>query len=169
MLVGPLIFLVTRGGDDDESAATGSAPSVQTGVPTVLSESDLRAFGRAQAVPVYWAGPQPNRRYELTRTANGRIYIRYLTPSAQVGSKQARFLTVGTYPARTPTARCRPSDGVRARSRFGRSPARSWSGRRRSAQVYFSFPAAKFQVEVYAPEAGRAKSLVLDGRVERLG
>ncbi len=155
---------------DDSSDGGSDAPSVKTGVPTILSESQLRAFGKAQAFPVYWAGPQQNRRYELTRTANGRIYIRYLTPSAQVGTKQARFLTVGTYPG---------TNAYGALQTVGRRPG-SFKVRTRSGalvvwatanprSVYFSFPKAGFQVEVYAPETGRAKSLVLDGQVERLG
>jgi hypothetical protein len=28
--------------------------------------------------PVYWAGPRPSYTYELTRTSDGRIFVRYL-------------------------------------------------------------------------------------------
>ena len=34
----------------------------------------------------------------MTRTAGGRVFIRYLTPNAQVGTDEPLFLTVGTYP-----------------------------------------------------------------------
>jgi len=168
VLVGVLIFALTSGGDDDGSK-TAKAPTVETGVPTILSESRLRAFGRAQAFPVYWAGPQADRRYELTRTANGRIYIRYLTPSAQPGAPKALFLTVGTYPGTNAYGALqtvgRRSGSFKVRTRSGALVVWATANPR---SVYFSFPAAKFQVEVFSPLAGRAKSLVLDGRVERL-
>jgi len=170
VLVGVLIFALTSGGDDSGGSGSAAAPAVKTGVPTVLSETQLRAFGRAQAVPVYWAGPQANRRYELTRTANGRIYIRYLTPNAKTGSSKALFLTVGTYPGSNAygalqTVARRPG-AFKVRTQSGALVVWATANPR---SVYFSFPAANFQVEVYAPQAGRAKSLVLDGRVERLG
>lgn len=169
VLVGVLIFALTSGGDDDGGGTSAAAPTLQTGVPTVLSETQLRAFGRAQAFPVYWAGPQANRRYEVTRTANGRIYIRYLTPSAEPGTREARFLTVGTYPGTNAygalqTVARRPGS-FKVRTQSGALVVWATANPR---SVYFSFPAAKFQVEVYAPEKGRAKSLVLDGRIERL-
>ena len=169
VLVGVLIFALTRGGDDGGSATSAAAPAVKTGVPTVLTETQLRAFGRAQAVPVYWAGPQANRRYELTRTANGRIYIRYLTPKAPVGSRESRFLTVGTYPGSNAYGALqtvgRRSGSFKVRTQSGALVVWATANPR---SVYFSFPAANFQVEVYDPQKGHARSLVLDGRVERL-
>jgi hypothetical protein len=169
VLVGVLIFALTSGGDDGGDKAP-AAPAVKVGVPTILSGAQLRAFGRAQAVPVYWAGPQAGRRYELTRTAKGRIYIRYLTPGAPTGTPATRFLTVGTYPGLNAygalqTVAARPGS-VKARTQSGALVVFAKASPR---SVYFSFPAAKFQVEVYAPQPGRAKSLVLDGRIKRLG
>lgn len=167
MLVGALVLLLSCGGEDDGG---DDAPTVKTGVPTEMSEQQLRAFGRAQAVPVYWAGPQENRRYELTRTAGGRVYIRYLTPKADVGSAQPRFLTVGTYPGRDAYSALRKASqgagSVRVRTQSGALV--TWS-KARPQSVYFAFPDSAFQVEVYDPSAMRARSLVLDGQVSRLG
>lgn len=167
VLAGALILLLSCG---DENGDEGGAPALKTGVPTELSESALRAFGRAQAVPVYWAGPQENRRYEVTRTASGRVYIRYLTPKADVGSAQPRFLTIGTYPGRDAYSALRTAsqgDGsVRVRTQSGALV--SWA-KARPTSVYFAFPGSAFQVEVYDPSAMRARSLVLDGKVSRLG
>jgi len=136
----------------------------------VLSGPELRAFGRAQAVPVYWAGPQIGRRYELTRTSSGRIFIRYLTPGAAPGTREPRFLTVGTYPGTNAygalqTVARRPGS-IKVRTQSGALVVFATANPR---SVYFSFPAARFQVEVFAPQPDRAKSLVLDGRIERLG
>lgn len=153
------------GGKDD--GATGA--DVTVGVPKVLSVEQLRAFGRAQPSPVYWAGPQEDRRYEVTRTVSGNVYVRYLTPDADAGSAQPRFLTVGTYPGANAylsvQAAGRRDGAVRVRTQSG---ALVVLPTRDSRSVYFSFPDARFQVEVYDPAAGRARSLVLDGQVRRL-
>lgn len=167
VVAGALILLLSCGGED---GGDGGAPALKTGVPTELSESELRAFGRAQAVPVYWAGPQENRRYEVTRTASGRVYIRYLTPKAEVGSAQPRFLTVGTYPGRDAYSALRTASrgagSVRVRTQSGALV--TWA-KAQPTSVYFAFPGSAFQVEVYDPSALRARSLVLDGQVTRLG
>jgi hypothetical protein len=166
ILVALATWLITRDGDDDNAS---SGPQVETAVPTILSEADLRAWGRAQGTPVYWAGPQPNRKYEVTRSKGGRYYVRYLTPSAEAGSTQPRFLTVGTYPGTN-------AYGALAAvgRRRGTSAVRTKSGalvvyeKKRPTSVYFAFPGQNFQVEVYDPRAIRARETVLSGRVERL-
>jgi hypothetical protein len=162
-----LALLAGCGGDDggDEAAA----PSVKTGVPTVLSEDELRAFGKAQAFPVYWAGPQADRRYEVTRTSGGRVYIRYLTPNAEVGTDRPLFLTVGTYPGSNAYGALqevsRRSGAVGIKTQSGALVVVPSATAR---NAYFAFPQSNFQVEVYDPKKGRAKSLVLDGQISRL-
>ena len=167
VVIALVTWLVTRG--DDESDKATSAGSVQVGVPTVLSESDVRKFGREQSTPVYWAGPLPNRRYEVTQTAAGRYFIRYLTPRADVGDAAPRFLTVGTYPGTNAygallTVGKRPT----ATSINTPSGALVVYDRERPTSVYFGFPKQKFQVEVYDPRSSRARRFVLEGRVQRL-
>lgn len=169
VLAGLLLVLIAGCGGDDDGDKAASAPSLKTGVPTILSESQLKAFGKAQAFPVYWAGPQKDRRYEVTRTAQGRVYIRYLGPNAEVGTDKPLFLTVGTYPGSNAYAALqvvgRRSGAVRVKTQTGALVVLP-SATARSA--YFAFPQSNFQVEVYAPQAGRARSLVLDGQISRL-
>lgn len=159
-------FLVTR---DDDDSGQPEAVAVKSGVPTILSEADLRAYGRAQPTPVYWIGPQPNRRYELTRTTSGRYFIRYLTPKADVGDKQSRFITVGTYPGTNAYGALqtvsRRSGSVRIDTKSGALVVYS---KTRPESVYFAFPNTNFQVEVYDPKATRARAAVLEGKAERL-
>lgn len=170
LLLLTLCLGLLAGCGDDSSDGGSGAPSVKTGVPTIVSESQLRAFGKAQAFPVYWAGPQKDRRYELTRTSGGRVYIRYLTPGADAGSASPRFLTVGTYPGSNAYGALqtvgRRDGAIRVKTQSGALvvlPAPN------SRSVYFAFPQQNFQVEVYDPQAGRARSLVLDGQITRLG
>lgn len=161
-------LLAGCGGDDADKGS--AAPSLKTDVPTVMSEEQLKAFGKAQAFPVYWAGPQADRRYEVTRTAGGRIYIRYLTPNAEVGSNKPLFLTVGTYPGSNAYGALqvvgRRDGATRVKTQSGALVVIPSAD---SRSAYFAFPQQNFQVEVYAPQAGRARSLVLDGQIVRLG
>ena len=53
----------------------------------------------ALGIPIYWAGEQPGTTYELTKTADNRVFIRYLPAGVPIGSSK-RYLTIGTYPLR---------------------------------------------------------------------
>jgi hypothetical protein len=129
------------------------------------SETQLRDFAKSASTPIYWAGPRDATTYELTRTTDGRVYVRYLPEGVKVGDPRPQFLTVGTYPrpngfaelnraakAAGATSRTLPEGGIAVFSRG-------------SSSVYFGFPDGKYQVEVYTPSAGSARNLVLSGRV----
>ncbi len=77
---------------DDNQAQRARAPAVG------VSLQKLNAIAATIPHPVYWAGPEPRKTYEFTRTEDGRIYIRYLPPGTKIGSPRGDFLTVGTYP-----------------------------------------------------------------------
>jgi hypothetical protein len=141
----------------------GSSPSASGAAAT--SESKLREFAASATHPVYWAGPRTDQTYELTRTSDGRVYVRYLPKGVKIGDPRPSFLTVGTYPrskafgelkraARAPgaTSRDLPKGGLAVFSRG-------------SSSVYFGYPNARYQVEVYAPSASTARSLVFSGQV----
>jgi hypothetical protein len=153
-------LIVGRNGDDGDDAASARGARAMT-------RGELVAFARTLEHPVYWAGPMEDHTYELTRTASGRVYIRYLPEGVEVGDRRPRYLTVGTYPQ---------ADAYRAVREAAKQPetvSRRASGgalivydRRRPRSVYFTFPRARFQVEVFAPDAGRARDLTYSGRIE---
>src|SRR5215210_6079886 len=91
VLVAVLVWVLV-GRRDDDQAQPRRAPAVG------VSLQKLNAIAATVPHPVYWAGPEPSDTYELTRTEDGRIYIRYLPPGTKVGSPRGDFLTVGTYP-----------------------------------------------------------------------
>ncbi|HEY7618202.1 MAG TPA: hypothetical protein VH834_00460 [Solirubrobacteraceae bacterium] len=165
LLAGLLVWLLARGDGDEKNAA----PSVPVGRPVALSDADLRAFARAQALPVYWAGPRANTTYELTRSAGGQIYIRYLPTGVRVGDPRPGFVTVGTYPQQNAYAAL-----TAAGKRKGYTAVTAQSGalivynRRKHASVYFTFPGAAFQVEAYDPRPGQARAAVLRGGIVQL-
>jgi hypothetical protein len=152
-LVGWLIF----GGDGGSSPANGASAA---------SESELRSLAASSSAPVYWAGPRDGQTYELTRTTDGRVYVRYLPEDVEVGDPRPQFLTVGTYPrpnawaelrraSREPGAVSRrlPNDGMMV---FSRS---------RPTSVYVGFAGGRYQIEVYAPSPGSARKLVESGQI----
>jgi hypothetical protein len=131
----------------------------------VTSEGELRRFAASARHPVYWAGPRAGHTYELTRTSDGRVYVRYLPEGVKAGDPRPQFLTVGTYPrprAYAELKRAAKAPGATSRSLPGRGLAVVSRG---SLSVYFGYPDAAYQVEVYAPSAGWARDLVLRGQV----
>ena len=150
--------LLLRGG-----GSTAALPAPGSG-PVVVSEAQLNELAAASPRPLYWAGQASA--YELTRTTDGRIYIRYLPSAAKLGDTSADYLTIGTYPDRhafrsIKRAAARPG-GVSVKLDHGgllvfntKSPK----------SVYFSYPGARYQVEVFDPSPARARTLALTGKV----
>jgi hypothetical protein len=156
-----LALLLTNDGGDGDGAG---APD--PGVPREVSLQQLRSAAEEVSHPVYWAGSIPGRKLELTETARGHLFVRYLPPGARVGDERPAFTTVGTYPS---------ADAYRATER---SAARPGSARReapgggiavwtrdRPTSVYLAYPGLDVLVEVYDPDADRARELALSGDV----
>jgi hypothetical protein len=153
-----VVWFVTRGG-----GASVALPSV--GTPSAVSEAQLKKLGATTDHPVYWAGKKTGA-YELTRTSDGRIYIRYLPSAAKVGDRAPDYLTVGTYPQKNAFASIR-----RAAARPGAISLKIANGglmvfnQLAPKSVYFGYPGARYQVEVYDPSPQQARSLVLAGAI----
>jgi DNA primase len=45
-----------------------------------VTEVELRQLAADLVHAMYWAGPNETDTYELTRTRDGRVYLRYLQP-----------------------------------------------------------------------------------------
>jgi hypothetical protein len=152
------VMLLTRG-----HSATTMLPPV--GKPAGVSESQLKALASQLNHPIYWAGPKPGA-YELTRTTDGRIYIRYLPSADKVGDRTPNYLTVGTYPAKQAFPAIK-----RAAARQGGVSANIDHGgllvfnNSTPKSVYFSYPKSGYQVEVYDPSPQQARTLVLGGKI----
>ena len=128
----------------------------------------LVALSRSVGHDIFWAGPRPGT-YELRRTVDGNIYIRYLPPGVPVGAGSADFLAVGTYPqkdafATIRQAEKRPGETIRQLKDGGKAVV----GQGRPNSVYFSYPGSKLLVEAYDPSPARALGFVLTGKVSPL-
>jgi hypothetical protein len=165
-----VVWLIVSEDDDDGTAGGGGTPAVgEPSAAHAATVEEIEELARSLEYPIYWAGPLPGRTYELTSTRSGRVYIRYLPRGVAVGDRNPRYLTIGTYPQANGYA------ALRAASRRPNTISRQAAGgalivydRTHPRSAYFSFPGARFQVEVFDPEPGRARRLTLSGRIERV-
>ena len=152
-----LVGWLFLGGDDKPSQP-------QTGASSA-TQAELREFAASASHPVYWAGPRPGQTYELTKTSDKRVYVRYLPEGAKAGDPRPQFLTIGTYPRASAYAelkRASRAEGAIARKLPQGGLAVLSKG---SSSVYFGYPDAAYQVEVYAPSPGTARNLVVAGQI----
>src|SRR5712691_8796685 len=159
---GLVVWLLVRGNDNSKKAKKAPANSV--------SAQSLAALPSAVHHPVYWAGPARGFTYELTRTRDGRIFIRYLPAGVRTGTNQPKYLTVGTYPVKNAVA------AVRAiAKRGGTTPISISAGgiavqdRAHPTSVYLAYPGSSYQIEVFDPSPTVARRFALSGVIVRLG
>jgi hypothetical protein len=168
-LVGWSVYRSANSGGDAAASVTTTTPAVQlqSGVPTALSGAQLKDLAASTRTPIYWAGAKAKTTYEVTRTADGSIYVRYLPAGTKVGSKSADYLTVATYlqsGAYTYLQNARGQKGVTTTTTQSGALVAQYVKYPHSA--YFSFPNANYQVEVYSPVSSQSLPLVLDGSIQ---
>jgi hypothetical protein len=162
LLIGLVVWLLVRGnGSGTESTTTGSAFG-----PIAATQGDLRSRSIDEGHPIYWAGPKTDTTYELTRTSNGRIFIRYLPKGVPVGVDKADYTIVGTYPVPNATG---VLEGLAKKSGEhkllvpgGGIAVYSSS---QPTNVYVAYPGSNLQIEVFDPSADRARRIVTSGQV----
>jgi hypothetical protein len=153
--------LVTSG----QIKPVGAPPS--TAAPSqAASPQQLKALAVTLGHPIYWAGAQKGFTYELTRTKDGSVYIRYLSAGARVGDRRPRYLTIGTYPQK------RAFEILKRTATRNQVPTIQIAGgglafvdTKRPTSVYLAYPNVDLQIEVYDPTVGRARQLVVSGQV----
>jgi hypothetical protein len=160
-------LLATGCGGDDKKDKTQTAPAKANSTPTTRAQ--LKTLAKQVGHDIFWAGPKRGYTYELTRTKDGNIYIRYLPPGVPVGAASADFLSIGTYPqddafATIETARKRPGETVQKVRGGGGGVA--VSGKDKPSSVYFAYPGSKILVEVYDPSPENALKLATSAKVK---
>jgi hypothetical protein len=180
--LGAVIAIAVAGGvvawilvrDDDGSTPIAESPQIASPPPVAQistrvrerSLEELRSFARSLEHPVYWVGPRPSVRYELTTRSDGVIYVRYLPRSAKVGV-QRPFLTVATYPYR------RAFTGLQNLARRDRENAIQLAGggialvnRGYRQSIHLAYRDVEgYQIELFDPSPQRARRLVAANRV----
>jgi hypothetical protein len=119
--------------------------------------------------PVYWAGRRGPAHLELRVESEGSVYLRYLPPGVASGDPRQDFLSVATYPVDDAVGalrRAAAGAGTKVR-RVNRGVLFVDPAAPRSA--YLAYPRQDFQVEVYDPEPGMARTLIESGQVRPVG
>jgi hypothetical protein len=153
-------FLLVRGDEPSQE--------IRPGVATALSADGLASFASSREAPVYWAGPVPARKLELTTNRVG-TFVRYLPLSAPVGDS-GRALTIATYPLPNAYATAiRRAGGPRmAKRRLAAGGIATWS-LATPTSIYLAFQGVPQLVEVYAPTRAEARKFALSGQIRPVG
>jgi hypothetical protein len=143
----------------------GAPPATAEG-SRAASVEQLKALAVTLGHPIYWAGARPGATYELTRTTDGSVYIRYLPRGVAVGDRHPAYLTIGTYPQAGGLATLK---ATAATNHISTSKVADGGlaliDRKHPTSVYVAYPNVDVQIEVYDPTAGRARQLVASGQV----
>lgn len=119
--------------------------------------------------PVYWVGPEQGRRYELRRTANGNVFLRYLPAGVAAGDERG-VRTVGTYPLRGAYA---ATDAIaKEPGAVHRELTGGWLAVYRPARptsIYLARKRLAYQIEIFDLSAAAARKLALSGRLRQVG
>ena len=167
LLAGFLVWLlVVR--DDDSISSPGTTTTSAPTEPVLITRAGLRTLASAVGRPIYWAGPRSGVNYELTKTADNRVFIRYLPKGVANGSSDP-YLTIGTYPlqdAFAVTKRQAQQEGS-VKVAIGGGGVAFYSDES-PTNVYFAYPRSDYQIEVYDPSSARARRLVSSGKVSEV-
>ena len=160
-----VVWLLVRGGDSN-TPGTGSTSTGQATGPEAASTDDLRALSDDLGHPIYWAGEIPDRTYELTRTSDNRVFIRYLPKGVPVGIRQAAYTIVGTYPVENAYKVLQGLAKKPDESSFS-APSGGFAvySTTQSNNVYLAYPGSNLQIEVYDPSPQQARRLITSGQV----
>jgi hypothetical protein len=158
-----VVWLVVRGDDSNTAATTTNGQAVG---PVAASEDELRSLSDELGHPLYWAGPIPDRTYELTRTSDNRVFIRYLPKDVPVGIRQAAYTIVGTYPVASAYKVLQGLAKKPDESSFS-APSGGFAvySTTQPNNVYLAYPGSNLQIEVYDPSPQNARRLITSGQV----
>jgi hypothetical protein len=159
LVIALALWLVFRGGS---SHSTSPVPKGAKAVP--ISLKGLKTLA-ALGIPIYWTGKQPGVTYELAKTADNRVFIRYLPAGVPIGSSKP-YLTIGTYPvshAFIVTSRLAAKSGSEPVD-IGKGGV-AFSSSESPESVFLAYRGSDVQIEIYDPTPGRARDLVTSHRV----
>jgi hypothetical protein len=171
VVAGVIVWLIARGGGTSTPPASTSTTTTTTSVtplgPVVATRSALVAFSAALHRPVYWMGPLAGYRYEFTETTSGDIYVRYLPKGVRVGDPRAAFRIIATDPFPGALAALRAVAKGKGRLLKGGAIVVASVGHPKS--MHIAYPGVGYEIEVYDPTPGGARTIALSGRVRPVG
>jgi hypothetical protein len=146
------------------SSSSPSAPVATPIAPVALSASGLQTLARTVGQPIYWAGPRRNYLYELKRTSDNKVFIRYLPPGVDAGVSSSNYMIVATYPFIGAFAALKRVAGGRGIQLPGGGLA--VVDEKHPTSIHLAFPSIPYQVEVYDPSPVRALAVASSGAIQ---
>jgi hypothetical protein len=167
--IGFIVWLAVGCGSSKSKSTTtttGQTTTVAAMAAHAATSGALRALAVQAGHPIYWVGPEASRIYELTRTSDDRIFVRYLPQGVKPGAKNAAYTFVGTYPF--PGAYQALQGLAKKGDASFSAPGGALAVYSPSSptNIYVAFPKSDLEIEVYDPSAKRARSLVAAGQVQ---
>lgn len=163
----PIVVALIAGCGGGKSV--NSTTAATRAAPVKTSADGLRKVASVVDHPVFWVTGQTPATYELTQTADARIYIRYLPKDVALGDPRPNFLTVGTYPQ---------ANAFAALQRAAKQPGAlvtdlpdgglMVSQKDTPTSVFFATPESSVIVEVFDPTVTRAATFVTTGAVRAI-
>lgn len=166
-VAGGFIAWLAIGRGSSSSPTDTVGPVAKPTGPVALSASGLRTIAGAVQQPIYWAGPKSGYKYEFTRTATGKVFIRYLPPGVKAGAPGSNYLIVATYPFANAMASLQAGAKGREISLAGGGIALVDKAYPKS--VHVAFPGVGYQIEVYDPSPARAREAATSGDIQPSG
>jgi len=114
--------------------------------------------------PIYWIGEQAGITYELTKTTDGRVFVRYLPVGVPAGSTQA-YLTIGTYPVANAYSVVRQLAQKSGMIKLATKKGVAFYNQDSPTNVYMAYPGSNYEIEVFDPSASRAQLLAASGKL----
>jgi hypothetical protein len=162
--------LLLTGCGSTQSAGSTTTTKAKPATARGVSVAQLTNLSSSLGHAIFWAGAAKGNTYELSRTTDGRVYIRYLPAGVKVGDAKPSYLAVGTYPQPNAYAVLKATakrEGVKMTTLSGGGLA--FVDKTHPTSVYLAYPGSAYQIEVYDPSPARALDLVVSGRIVPLG
>ena len=143
--------------------SSSPAATVKPILPTLFTASGLQTLAAGLNQPVYWIGPVPGDRYEVTRTTANAVYVRYLPLGVDAGTRQGKYLLIATYPLYQALASLKTSDNGHPLRVAGAKGAIAVVEGGKPTNVRVAFPNVDYEVELYDPSPKKARKLARSG------
>jgi hypothetical protein len=135
-------------------------------IPVAATPQSLHQLAASLGHSVYWVGRRARNTYELTRTSDGSVYIRYLPPGVALGDPRPNFLTIGTYPHPKATATVQKAARRQGALKLKVKGGLAVSNATRPQSTYVAYSRdPDLLLEIYDPSPSRSHRLANSGQV----
>jgi hypothetical protein len=118
---------------------------------------------------VYWAGPVPGFKLEVTKTSSGNVFVRYLPSDVPIGDMKPAYTTIGTYPRKHAYgAVLKAARGAGQVKKNATGGGVAVYNKKRKGNVYLAYRHSTYLIEIFAVSPRQAQQLALSGRIAPL-